>query len=360
MGIANGVEYQGKALLNPDVVHLSGLSLGGITATSVAALIRDTQNRHFQMYDNLDIKSITLGVPGGGLASIIVQSPTLAEEVQRDIQSGAGFRLFMAELYDIYDPMVDVDSSLKVTALDRMDVYETLLREVDWSNTEDISDPFLKLLVDKTLILYREFAGDNEATLSSFDDFLQQVWLDFKPSTERNLQAVVDSADPVNMATTLAEYPDDPIFLVEAVGDGTNILDMALLNEAYNEVEGAVFNPGDFVIINQNHEMPLAGTDPLIRVLGLDILTEDISNATVVRGAARYGYGTHMSMAIAPMIDLLKSQVLPHDSNVRKSIISGMVSLARSGGTGIELKNTIGFGGTSWNEAVEELSLIHI
>ncbi len=340
MAIANGVKNSdGEPLMDSENVHMAGLSLGGITSTSVSALLRDTQEQHPELADKLDLKTTSMGVPGGGVASVIIQSPLLEKEVREDFLESAAFRLHMAKLLDLYNPLEDLNKAAKVASLDAVDEYRVALEGEDLSNIEAIEDPDVKEKALAVEAAFNALTEGSDATLTSFDDFESQVWVSFASFAEREAQSVIDPSDPTNLAAVLAKHKDVPLFLVEAVGDGSNTFNPKDIANAVLNPFGKPWNPGDFIIVNQAQEMPLGGTDPLIRTLGLDILAGDqeASADNPVRGAARYGYGTHMSMAIGVPLENIHKKLLPHDVDVHNSIVSGIVSMAESNGTSISL-----------------------
>jgi len=81
-------------------------------------------------------------------------------------------------------------------------------------------------------------------------------------------QTVVDSADPINWGAVTAAT--NSILLQEVLGDAV----------VPNAVQGA----------------PLAGTEPLIRVMGLDTITETTQDPMGIRGAVRMTAGDHGSL----------------------------------------------------------------
>ncbi|WP_257252881.1 hypothetical protein [Endozoicomonas sp. SESOKO3] len=106
--------------------------------------------------------------------------------------------------------------------------------------------------------------------------------------------------------------------------------------------EGNEYNPGDFVIVNQADEMPLGGTDPLIRTLGLDLLVggeNGEKSVTTIRGASRYGYGTHMSSFVPMPLAIIDPDLLPNDMQVHNSIVKATLSFMDSNGSFVEVKN---------------------
>jgi len=79
---------------------------------------------------------------------------------------------------------------------------------------------------------------------------------------------VVDSADPINWSTVAVQ--DNSILLHEVIGDTV----------VPNSVPGA----------------PLSGTEPMIRIMGLDTITATTQSAAGIRGATRFGVGSHGSL----------------------------------------------------------------
>ncbi|MCA1778776.1 MAG: hypothetical protein LC637_05180 [Xanthomonadaceae bacterium] len=81
-------------------------------------------------------------------------------------------------------------------------------------------------------------------------------------------QQVVDSADPINWGATVVQ--SNSILLHQVAGDTV----------VPNSVQGA----------------PLAGTEPLIRIMGLDAITATTQDAAGIRGATRFIQGSHGSL----------------------------------------------------------------
>ncbi len=86
-------------------------------------------------------------------------------------------------------------------------------------------------------------------------------------------QTVIDSIDPINYGYASAQ---NAILLQEVVGGGESLPDQVIPNA----VPGA----------------PLSGTEPLIRALGLDTLTQTTQAANGVRGVVRFTAGEHSSL----------------------------------------------------------------
>ena len=92
-------------------------------------------------------------------------------------------------------------------------------------------------------------------------------------------QTILDSADPINYAGTIAALPTPlPLLLIEVIGGGP---------------QGGV---ADLVIPNSVVGAPFAGTEPLIAALGLASLTGNTADAGGIRGAVRFVEGNHGSL----------------------------------------------------------------
>src|SRR5690606_12554951 len=97
-------------------------------------------------------------------------------------------------------------------------------------------------------------------------------------------QTVVDSADPVNFASTVVAN-ETPVHVLEVVGDGADSLP-------------------DQVIPNTVENKPIAGTEPLIALLGLPAVSETLTSedGAPVSGAVRFTAGGHGSL-VDPSVD---------------------------------------------------------
>ncbi len=374
-GVKDTVNNSGKPLFDTANVHMAGLSLGGITTTSVSALLKDTQNQYPDSAEKLDLKTTNMVVPGGGLASVILQSPVLANPISKDLKDSGMFRLEMAQLLGLYNPVKDTTSHKKVAILDEFDTrYRSLTRE-DLTDINGIEDEQVRANAKKLADAFEALVGsDSKEKLKEFSDFEKQALLNFKPVAQVDAQSVIDPADPITLSTIYnkEENRNEPLFLVEAVGDGSNTINIfrdIILNKY--TVDNP-WNPGDFVIVNQAHEMPLSGTDPLIRTMGLDIVSCDldttndgktciISGSGTVRAAARYGFGTHVSLSRLLKADIFSKlsidkgdYFLPNDEDVHNSIIQSMLSFARNNGERIEIPNKGSLPGVSETLLLDE------
>jgi hypothetical protein len=87
-------------------------------------------------------------------------------------------------------------------------------------------------------------------------------------------QTVADSGDPINYGTTAASL--HPIHLIEVVG-GAGVLP-------------------DQVVPNSVENAPLAGTEPLAKVMGLTSVNRSVWDDRGVRAIVRFSQGAHGSI----------------------------------------------------------------
>jgi hypothetical protein len=110
-------------------------------------------------------------------------------------------------------------------------------------------------------------AANLQPNTPAFDQFLAAA------------QQAIDPADPINYGFASAQ---NAILLHEVVGGGT--------------LPNGQLSLPDQVIPNTVAGAPLAGTEPLIRALGLPAITASTQSATGVRGATRFIFGDHGSL----------------------------------------------------------------
>lgn len=119
-------------------------------------------------------------------------------------------------------------------------------------------------------------------------------------------QQVVDSVDPINYGFA-------------------SLTDAILLHEVL----------GDLVVPNAVPGAPLSGTEPLIRVLGLDTIVETTVDPDGIRGAVRFLEGSHSSLLVAD------SHIDPNAvQDVTVEMHRQMASMIASGGTTVIVTDT--------------------
>jgi len=129
-------------------------------------------------------------------------------------------------------------------------------------------------------------------------------------------QQVIDSADPINYGFASAQ---NKILLHEVVGGGGILPDQVIPNA----VAGA----------------PLAGTEPLIRVLGLAPITATTQATTGIRGAVRFIAGEHGSL-LSPARSAINPPASPDGFlQVTREMQFQMASFLLSSGTQVVVQN---------------------
>jgi pimeloyl-ACP methyl ester carboxylesterase len=237
-----------KALNNTNFVDktdvsLIGLSLGGIVSTMVSEMSQNDPAFTFT--------TVNLAVPGMHLTDLMMNSKLLSGEVVTEIKASTDVQLAVAGLLGLYDDTVDSPADG--------------LRAID---------------------TYRAESTENEEKTVRFEQIVyDMVEADLLQAT----QASVDGGDPANFTVRQATNTAQPILLLEAVGDCS-----------VNGVEGCQageYMP-DTIIPNGAEGLPLAGTEPLIRHLGLAPITGAIpAGADIIKGVIRVttgGHGTYL------------------------------------------------------------------
>jgi len=133
-------------------------------------------------------------------------------------------------------------------------------------------------------------------------------------------QQAIDPVDPINYGFASA---NNAIILHEVVGNGADI-------------------PSDRVIPNSVPGAPLAGTEPLIRVLGLPAITEagTYFDPNGVRGAVRFVRGEHGSLLSPARTVGVESPQPAGFLDVTQEMQRQMASFVASGGTAVIVTDT--------------------
>ncbi|WP_434664904.1 VolA/Pla-1 family phospholipase [Aeromonas sp. NJAU223] len=224
VGLANAKGVIGTA--GSLKVHFLGHSLGAISGANLLAVANQPLGN--PTADAL-FKFTTggLAMPGGGIAPLLLNSPTFGPTIQMSVLTDGSPELMTA--FTAYAPTC------------KSAVASCFVNE------------FLPSLDGTT-------QASAASTLQSY------VFA---------AQSVLDSADPINLASGIKA--DFPLFATEVVGDGALSLP-------------------DQVIPNSVASAPLAGTEPLFKVMGLQPLT---ATGAANHHAARFVAGGHSSL-LAP------------------------------------------------------------
>ncbi|MEW7866921.1 VolA/Pla-1 family phospholipase [Aeromonas diversa] len=222
VGLANSKGMIGGAGLK---VHFLGHSLGAMTGTNLLAVANQSVGN--PVADALfKFDTGGLAMPGGGIAPLLLNSPTFGPTIQYGVLTNGsealknGFAAYAPSCQKAPDPACFVNEFLPK------------------------QDASIQAAAAATLASY-SFAA----------------------------QSVLDSADPINLGAGIKS--DLKLFATEIVGDGA-------------------LNLPDQVIPNSTKTSPLGGTEPLLKVLGLQSLTN--TQVGPIRHVARFVDGGHSSL----------------------------------------------------------------
>ncbi|XOV78249.1 MAG: VolA/Pla-1 family phospholipase [Aestuariibacter sp.] len=244
LGLNAVVDLTGGSIdLDGGTVSFLGQSLGSITGIGSVANANTTLGGDLAAFDQLyTIKAAGLSVPGGGIASFLLESAAFGPLVKASLAAQAS---------------TDFQQALGAYAqANGVSVAEALVPA--WLEFE---------------------AGLNAVQAAELN---ASVFAPFAFAA----QTVIDSADPNNYAARLAA--NTPVLLHEVVGGGTN-----------NDGSTAL---SDQVIPN-TAAVPLAGTEGLISIMGLDSISTTTAGAEPVSGAVRFIAGSHGSL-LDPSVSL--------------------------------------------------------
>ncbi|GAA5213309.1 VolA/Pla-1 family phospholipase [Corallincola platygyrae] len=133
------------------------------------------------------------------------------------------------------------------------------------------TDTFMEVLSEATGLSIEELEALQANDPEQYQALVDAVYPAFLSEFVFAAQTVVDSSDPVGYASLLAAQ-DVPLYLAEVIGD--TVL------------------PND----NSAFGLPLSGTEPLIRTLGLAGVDSTVAGDPYVRGAVRFVDSAHSSL----------------------------------------------------------------
>ncbi len=244
-------------------VQFLGHSLGGITGASMVALA-NTSTGNAMLDAAFKIETATLAMPGGAVANFLLDSASFGPLIKASVMLGAGgaltsdFVTYIATNTDCGAPTAATAATWPVCAAPTVNQYLQQLAET--GNTAQ--------------------QARISATLSQF---------------AFAAQTVTDSGDPNNYAEALVAT-GTPTYIIGVVGNGAgNLPDQVIPNGFFNPL--AALAQG---------KMPLAGTEPLARLLGASAV--QASGLTLNGNAiARFNAGDHGSI-LSPQSSLAATQ----------------------------------------------------
>lgn len=230
---------QGAPLDGSNVFYV-GHSLGAIAGTVFTAVANDPQDMvttNGMALPNFSVRATSLMAPGGSIANFLLASPSFGPVVKSQL-------LFSAE---------PEFASAALAAAEAQGIAPT-------------SPQFQNVLI----AVYDQFwAGLSAAEQAEINGVFEQFAF--------AAQSVVDSGDPINYVAEVAA-DESPIHLIEVVGSDTVLPDQVIPNAVAGK--------------------PLAGTEPMIALLGLDAITQTVisQDGMPVSGVARFTEGDHGSI----------------------------------------------------------------
>ncbi|MFC4656722.1 VolA/Pla-1 family phospholipase [Rheinheimera marina] len=238
LGLRLGMNFNNQpGLLNTQDVQFLGISLGSISGVSAVAMANSSTG-NAQLDAFYKMRSAALSVPGGAVANFLLESAAFAPTIKASILLGAG----------------------GTTAQGYID-FATAQAGCGGAQTAPYAACF------KPFVQYLTSTGNTAAVAALNAAFTQFAFA---------AQTVTDSGDPNNFASTFVATAT-PAYINEVVGNGADSL-------------------SDQVIPNKA-EMPLAGTEPLARLLGATAVN-NVAGTYPVTGTSlsRFIAGEHGSL----------------------------------------------------------------
>jgi len=170
--------------------------------------------------------------------------------------------------------------------------------------------------------LVEETAGKaiEDMTDEEYQGYVAAIYPAFANEFNFAAQTILDAADPINYAADL-KATMTPVHLMEIVGD---------------EAAGGT-NKSDQVIVNANASLPLVGTEPLIRELGLLGASNTVGDGTTaVSAAIRFLKGHHSSI-LSPEVQPGIAEDAQANMEVTIEMQTQVASFAKTGGKLIQI-----------------------
>ncbi|MCV2885345.1 hypothetical protein OE749_11635 [Aestuariibacter sp. AA17] len=226
----------GSVDLDEANVSFLGHSLGSISGIGTVAMSNKSMGGDLAPLDGMyTFKNATFSVPGGGIAGFLVESPSFGSLIKGSLLAKASpdFQAFLAQF----------------AAQTQTPVEDAI---------PDAFDAFIQMVPEESL-------AEINATFASF------VFA---------AQTITDAADPNNFAASVVSTT--PVLVHEVVGGGTND-------------DGSVAMPDQVIPNTTENYMSFAGTEPLIRFMGLSPIVSTTQGESVT-GAVRFISGEHSSL----------------------------------------------------------------
>ncbi len=288
---------QQPQLLDASKVSMAGHSLGASVATVAAALanepLLDPQSGEVLATNPFALRALSLAMPGAGLAGVFGGSPAFGPLVEAGLTATDSFA----------DAVSD---ELKVLLGDRFDEKKP----------------------GAARAALTALASENPA---QYDALLSQAYPPFFNQFAFAAQSVIDSGDALNYAGRLAANTP-ALHLLEVVGNGAdNLADRVIPNAT---------SPEQLHPRLQNLQLPLVGTEPLIRLLGLPAVTASTGDGSAaVAAAVRFMVGNHGSL-LSPAADEEASPDAASSAAATAEMQQQLGSFHASGGNDLNIANS--------------------
>jgi Pla-1/cef family extracellular lipase len=256
LGLRLALNFTQGAELDTSNVHVLGHSLGAIAGSSMVALANTPSGN--EMLDALyQVQSVSLAMPGGAVANFLLDSPQFSGLIKSSVILGAG------------------DSSSDKLAAHAIGLGCQAPSEVGQAAFIGCVS---QLVNDYLAGLGMSGDADDMQTLQQITGTLN--------SFAFAAQTITDAGDPNNYLQQLTAT-DTPVHILMVAGDG----DMNLPDQV---IPNGYFNPAAALAAGS---MPLAGTEPMARLLGAATIPA-AAGPVPVDGAAisRFIAGDHGSI----------------------------------------------------------------
>ncbi|MFM2590388.1 alpha/beta fold hydrolase [Vibrio sp. TBV020] len=233
-------------------VHLVGHSLGGIVSVMISEMTQPHINA--PSTNPLELTTANFVVPGQGLVNLTLSSLTLGEEMADSVKASSDVQRAIAETVIPEQCQPDDTNQTCMDALEH----------------------------------YRSQSTANHSAVSMLEDDIFQALV---PALKQGVQTTIDASDPATKVSRQVEKLQ-PTLLIEAKGN------------CGQECEIGEYMP-DAVVPNDAADNVMTGTEPLIKALALNDITDDVTpGGSAIRGVIRAtvgGHGTYLFPYEGPM-----------------------------------------------------------
>ncbi|MCC5824833.1 VolA/Pla-1 family phospholipase [Alkalimonas sp.] len=269
LGLRLALNFTQGAQLDTSTVHVLGHSLGAIAGSSMVALA-NTPTGNPQLDFLYRVQSVGLAMPGGAVANFLLDSPQFGGLIKASVILGAGdanSSALAGFAIQAGCPMPDSVSQAVFTGC--------VAQHVD------------NFLAELTM-------GGETAALAQISGNLTRFAF--------AAQTITDSGDPNNYLQQLLAT-ETPVHILMVAGDDENLPDQVIPNGFFSPMAAL-----------QAGKMPLAGTEPMARLLQADTV-DAVAGPVMVDGAtiSRFVAGDHgsiLSPAASPAVTVeMQSQM---------------------------------------------------